>query len=310
VNDLDRNRRAQASASSGSAESDGVLAQKVIAKTAVGWTELLQWADTWPERIWAIEGSGSLGRGVAQFLARRGEQVHEVNPRWTAKRRRGLRRPVSAMRWMRRRLHVCCAKRARACRWSKLRPEPRPACNCGAGYATISCWIRRACATDYRCTHPAVRPGVPPRHSLAAKPDRHPSCSEYSAPGTGQLDRVREEAVRLVAEQVAVLIEQERISAPTSSQLFVSTSPLYWLSRAATDRCCRVYRRAPHAAARPPRAADRCACGCGTHRSLQCPGTTAPCQPAWQSTTQHAAVSDCSCSAAQLRLSSGAHSSS
>ena len=72
---------------------DGVLGQKTIANTASGWTELLRWASSWPERIWAVEGSGSLGRGVAQLLAVRGERVHEVNPRWTASRRRGLRRP-------------------------------------------------------------------------------------------------------------------------------------------------------------------------------------------------------------------------
>ena len=59
---------------------DRVLAQKVIANTAVGWTTLIQWANAWPERVWAVEGSGSLGRGVAQFLARNGERVHEVNP--------------------------------------------------------------------------------------------------------------------------------------------------------------------------------------------------------------------------------------
>jgi hypothetical protein len=41
----------------------------------------------------AVEWSGSPGRGVAQFLAGRGEQAREVNPRWTAQRRRGLRRP-------------------------------------------------------------------------------------------------------------------------------------------------------------------------------------------------------------------------
>ncbi len=72
---------------------DGVLGQRVIANTAVGWTELIHWASSWPERLWAVEGSGSLGRGVAQFLARRDERVYEVNPRWTAQRRRGLRRP-------------------------------------------------------------------------------------------------------------------------------------------------------------------------------------------------------------------------
>ena len=42
---------------------DGVLGQKTIANTAVGWTELLRWASTWPERIWAVEGSGSLDAG-------------------------------------------------------------------------------------------------------------------------------------------------------------------------------------------------------------------------------------------------------
>jgi transposase len=67
---------------------DGVLGQKTIANTAVGWTELLRWSSTWPERIWAVEGSGSLGRGPAQFLALRGERVYDVNPRWTAQRRR------------------------------------------------------------------------------------------------------------------------------------------------------------------------------------------------------------------------------
>jgi hypothetical protein len=50
----------------------------------------------WPERIRAVEGSGTLGRGVAQFLAGRGERVHEVNPRWTAQRRRGQRRPCKS----------------------------------------------------------------------------------------------------------------------------------------------------------------------------------------------------------------------
>jgi len=32
----------------------------------------------------------------------------------------------------------------------------------------------------------------------------------YTAPGAGQLDRVREQAVRQVAEQIALLMDQER----------------------------------------------------------------------------------------------------
>src|SRR5438445_2908937 len=38
---------------------DGVLGQKTVANTAVGWTELLRWASIWTEGIWAVEGSGS-----------------------------------------------------------------------------------------------------------------------------------------------------------------------------------------------------------------------------------------------------------
>jgi transposase len=45
---------------------DGVLAQKVIANTAVGWTALIQWASAWPERVWAVEGSGILSVGTKQ----------------------------------------------------------------------------------------------------------------------------------------------------------------------------------------------------------------------------------------------------
>ena len=95
---------------------DGVVAQKVIANTPVGWTGLIQWASAWPERVWAVEGSGSLGRGVAQFLARHSERVHEVNPRWTAQRRAGcvgLARPMLSMH---RQSRACYAKRAKAYR--------------------------------------------------------------------------------------------------------------------------------------------------------------------------------------------------
>jgi hypothetical protein len=45
-------------------------------------------------RVWAIEGSASYGRGLGQFLAERGERVREVPPKWTAERRRTMRRPA------------------------------------------------------------------------------------------------------------------------------------------------------------------------------------------------------------------------
>ncbi len=56
------------------------------------WQQLLTWTGTFPgPRQWGIEGAWHLGRGLAQFLVAQGETVYEVNPRWTAERRRGAR---------------------------------------------------------------------------------------------------------------------------------------------------------------------------------------------------------------------------
>ena len=45
---------------------DGEISERTIDNTPEGWASLLAWAQQWPERLWAVEGSGSLGRGVAQ----------------------------------------------------------------------------------------------------------------------------------------------------------------------------------------------------------------------------------------------------
>ena len=58
----------------------GIQGEKTVANTPAGWTALLAWAGEWPERLWAVEGAGSLGRGLAQFLVAQGERVHEVSP--------------------------------------------------------------------------------------------------------------------------------------------------------------------------------------------------------------------------------------
>src|SRR3954452_12216390 len=77
---------------------DGVLGQKTIANTAVGWTELLRWASTWPERIWAVEGSGSLGtrsgpvpRGWWRAGARGQSALDRSAPAWTTATRQERR---------------------------------------------------------------------------------------------------------------------------------------------------------------------------------------------------------------------------
>jgi transposase len=57
-----------------------------------GWTELIAWSRSLDaERQWGIEGAWSYGRGLAQQLVAVGEVVFDINPRWTAERRRGAR---------------------------------------------------------------------------------------------------------------------------------------------------------------------------------------------------------------------------
>jgi transposase len=61
---------------------------------AAGWQALSQWtASLGSPRQWGIEGAWGYGRNLAQHLIAAGETVYEVNPRWTAMRRRGARKP-------------------------------------------------------------------------------------------------------------------------------------------------------------------------------------------------------------------------
>ena len=43
--------------------------------------QLLAWAAAWPERTWAVEGAGGLGRLLAQQLVAAGERVLDVQPK-------------------------------------------------------------------------------------------------------------------------------------------------------------------------------------------------------------------------------------
>ena len=63
------------------------------ANTPERWQHLLGWATTWSgPRQWGIEGAWNYGRGLAQCLVAHGETIYEVNPRWTAERRRRARK--------------------------------------------------------------------------------------------------------------------------------------------------------------------------------------------------------------------------
>lgn len=66
-------------------EREGKLGQlRVIA--APGQVEQLQqWAASWPERVWAIEGARGLGQLLAQQLIGAGERVVDVQPKLAAR---------------------------------------------------------------------------------------------------------------------------------------------------------------------------------------------------------------------------------
>jgi transposase len=62
------------------------------ANSRASWTELQRWAtEQGAVRRWGIEGAWNYGRGLAQHLVLAGEQVYDVNPRWTAQSRHRAR---------------------------------------------------------------------------------------------------------------------------------------------------------------------------------------------------------------------------
>lgn len=189
---------------------EGPLDQRTIPNTAQAWAALLEWARQWPQRIWAIEGAWYLGRGLAQYLARQGERVHEVNGRWTARRRRGMRTPGKSDRLDAR--SVAALLREEADTLPRVYAEEDE-------LASLALWSRAQaelskdltrlinrlhelllqCDPQYQATLPALTT----KAAIAA-------LRAYTAPGSGALAREREVLVRATAEQLALLDEQDR----------------------------------------------------------------------------------------------------
>jgi hypothetical protein len=64
------------------AATTGVVATARFAAHAAGYREAMAWADEYAtdtERVWAVEGTSSYGRGIAAALARSGEWVIEFD---------------------------------------------------------------------------------------------------------------------------------------------------------------------------------------------------------------------------------------
>jgi transposase len=64
-----------------------LLGQLRLPATSQAGGQLLAWAAAWPERRWAVEGAGGLGRGIAQLLVAAGEQVVDVPAKLAARAR-------------------------------------------------------------------------------------------------------------------------------------------------------------------------------------------------------------------------------
>jgi transposase len=59
---------------------------QVRVRASAGQAErLLEWARSWPQRTWAVEGARGMGHLLAQQLAAAGERVLDVQPRLGAR---------------------------------------------------------------------------------------------------------------------------------------------------------------------------------------------------------------------------------
>ena len=66
-------------------EQGGLVGQENFPANRKGMRALERWANSFPERRWAVEGAGGIGRPLAQKLLAGGEQVVDVPPKLSAK---------------------------------------------------------------------------------------------------------------------------------------------------------------------------------------------------------------------------------
>ena len=64
---------------------EAVLGQLRVRAAAAQAERLLEWAQAWPQRTWAVEGAGGTGHLLAQQLLAAGERVLDVQPRLGAR---------------------------------------------------------------------------------------------------------------------------------------------------------------------------------------------------------------------------------
>jgi transposase len=188
----------------------GIVSERTVPNTPAAWAALLEWAQPWPERQWAVEGAWYLGRGLAQYLAEQGERVREVSGRLTAQRRGKNRRRGKSDR-----LDAHAVAQLLREEGAKL-PEVLAQDD---DVAAVQLWSRvqaeltkdqtrlinrlhdllLLCDPQYQ----SKLPGLTTKAGITA-------LRAYQAPGATALAREREQIIRQTADQLALLYEQNR----------------------------------------------------------------------------------------------------
>ncbi len=188
----------------------GIAGERTLPNTTAAWAELLAWAGQWPERVWAVEGAWYLGRGVAQYLAAEGEQVHEVSGRLTAKRRTRAVRPGKSDRLD---AHaVALLLREEAARLPRVLAQDDQT-------AAVQLWSRTQAELTKDMTRlinrlhdllllcdPEYAGRLPALKTKAAIT----ALLQYQAPGPSAIAREREQVIRSTAAQLELLDRQDR----------------------------------------------------------------------------------------------------
>ena len=192
-----------------------------------GWRDLARWAtELGEERQWGIEGAWSYGRGLAQELVASGETVYDINPRWTAVRRRGARTPGKTDKLDARAVALLVHQEAGTL--PRVFPDDQTALlelltTEREGAVSEATRLRNQIHALLMQIDPEYQERLPSLQTQAAMA----ALLEYPSPGTTALQEVRVAAVRRLAQRLHLALAQvDDLEAQIKQLAEASFSPL------------------------------------------------------------------------------------
>ena len=176
--------------------------------SAAGWQGLMQWAAGLGEtRVWGIEGAWGYGRRLAQHLVAAGEEVYDVNSRWTALGRLSARKPGKSDRLDARSVALLVHREVRTL--PRVLPEDDTALldlltTEREGALAESTRLRNQIHAHLLQIDPAYRSRFPNLRSKSALK----ALARYACPGHGVMPEHRAEAVRRLARRLRLALTQ------------------------------------------------------------------------------------------------------